>query len=91
LAKWASADSRRLLPITSIPFWDVAAAMKEVRRCAPNGHKGILFTGEPQYFGKPLLGDPHWNPLWEVAVEQDRPIRFHIGSGDMAEGLLRAG
>ena len=87
--EWASADSRRLLPITSIPFWDVEAAVKEVRRCAAMGHKGILFTGEPQYYGKPLLGDPHWNPLWEVAVEHDLPISFHIGSGDMAEGLLK--
>jgi len=87
--EWASADSRRLLPITSIPFWDIDAAVKEVRRCAAIGHKGILFTGEPQYWGKPLLGDAHWNPLWEVAVELDLPISFHIGSGDMAEGLLR--
>ena len=38
---------------------------------------------------KPLLGDPHWNPLWEVAVEEDLPLSFHIGSGDMAEGLLK--
>jgi predicted TIM-barrel fold metal-dependent hydrolase len=87
--EWASADSRRLLPITSIPFWDINAAVKEVRRCAAMGHKGILFTGEPQYYGKPLLGDPHWNPLWEVAVEEDLPLSFHIGSGDMAEGLLK--
>ena len=87
--EWASADSRRLLPITSIPFWDVAAAVTEVRRCAAMGHKGILFTGEPQYWGKPLLGDAHWNPLWEAAVELDLPISFHIGSGDMAEGLLK--
>lgn len=87
--EWASADSRRLLPITSIPFWDVQAAVKEVRRCAAMGHKGILFTGEPQYYGKPLLGDAHWNPLWEVACELDLPISFHIGSGDMAEGLLK--
>jgi predicted TIM-barrel fold metal-dependent hydrolase len=87
--EWASADSRRLLPITSIPFWDIDAAVKEVRRCAAMGHKGILFTGEPQYYDKPLLGDPHWNPLWEVAVEEDLPLSFHIGSGDMAEGLLK--
>src|ERR1700682_108752 len=87
--EWASADSRRLLPITSLPFWDVKAAGHEVRRCAAMGHKGILFTGEPQYWGKPLLGDLHWNPLWEVAVELDLPISFHIGSGDMAEGLLK--
>ncbi|MDO8431828.1 MAG: amidohydrolase family protein [Candidatus Binatus sp.] len=87
--EWASADSRRLIPITSIPFWDVAAAVTEVRRCAAIGHKGILFTGEPQYYGLPLLGDKHWSPLWEAAVELDLPISFHIGSGDMAEGLVK--
>ena len=81
--EWASADARRLLPITSIPIWDVAAAVKEVRRCAAIGHRGILFTGEPQSFGQPLLGDSHWNPLWEVAVELALPISFHIGSGAM--------
>ncbi len=86
--EWASADSRRLLPITSLPFWDVEAAVKEVRRCAALGHRGILFTGEPQAFGQPLLGDTHWNPLWEVAVELDLPISFHIGSGNMELGLL---
>jgi len=57
--EWASADARRLLPTTSLPFWDVTAAVKEVRRCASMGHKGILFTGEPQSFGQPLLGDRH--------------------------------
>jgi predicted TIM-barrel fold metal-dependent hydrolase len=88
-SEWASADPRRLLPITSTPFWDVAAAVKEVRRCAAMGHKGILFTGEPQSFGQPLLGDPHWNPLWEVACELDLPISFHIGSGNMEMGLLQ--
>jgi uncharacterized protein len=87
--EWASADSRRLLPITSIPFWDVPAALKEVRRCAARGHRGILFTGEPQSFGQPLLGDPHWNPLWEVAVELDLPISFHIGSGEMPGGAVK--
>src|SRR5262247_965108 len=87
--EWASADSRRLLPITSLPFWDVAASVKEVRRCAAMGHKGILFTGEPQSFGQPLLGDPQWNPLWETAVELDLPISFHVGSGSMELGLRR--
>src|SRR3984893_2280007 len=87
--EWASTNSRRLLPITSIPFWDVDAAGKEGRRGAAMGHRGILFTGEPQYFGQPLLGDPHWNPLWEAAVELDLPISFHVGSGDMTEGLLK--
>ena len=87
--EWADADPRRLLPITSIPFWDVQAAVKEVRRCHAMGHKGILFTGEPHSFGLPVLGSLHWNPLWEVACELDLPISFHIGSGNMEGGLNR--
>jgi len=87
--EWASADSRRLLPIVSTPFWDVEETVREVRRCAAMGHKGILFTGDPQSLGQPLLGNPHWNPLWEVAVELDLPISFHIGSGNMEDGMQR--
>jgi predicted TIM-barrel fold metal-dependent hydrolase len=78
-----------LLPITSLPFWDVDASVKEIRRCAAMGHKGILFTGEPQSLGQPFLGDPQWNPVWEAAVEFDLPISFHIGSGNMEMGLLQ--
>ena len=37
-SEWASADSRRLLPITSTPFWDIAAAVREVRRCAEDAY-----------------------------------------------------
>lgn len=87
--EWASADSRRLLPITSIPFWDIKAAVAEVERCISFGHRGILFTGEPHSFGQPVIGDEHWNPLWEIAVEHDLPISFHIGSGDMEGDLSR--
>lgn len=87
--EWASADSRRLLPITTIPFWDVEASVKEIERCIPLGHRGILFTGEPQAFGQPVIGDEHWNPLWEIATANDLPISFHIGSGDMEGDLSR--
>ena len=87
--EWADADARRLLPITSVPFWDIDATVAEVHRCAALGHKGILFTGEPHSFGQPVLGSPHWNPLWEVACEYDLPVSFHIGSGNMDGGLNR--
>lgn len=87
--EWASEDPRRLLPITSTPFWDIPAAVKEVRRCAAMGHKGILFTGEPHKFGQPMLGDPAWDPMWETAVELDLPISFHIGSGNMEGGMTK--
>ena len=87
--EWASADPRRLLPMTSTPFWDVDAAVAEVQRCAAMGHKGILFTGEPHAFDLPMLGDAHWDPLWYTAVELGLPVSFHIGSGNMEAGLGR--
>ena len=50
-------------------------------------HKGILFTGEPHAFGQPVIGDRHWDPLWEAACDHDLPISFHIGSGNMDAGI----
>ena len=49
--------------------------------CAGAGHRGVLFTGEPQRFGLPILGDHHWDPLWAVAQDAGLPIHFHIGNG----------
>ncbi len=82
LTDWCNTDSRRLIPITALPFWDVKASVAEIERCAARGHKGILFTGEPQSHGMPVLANPHWNPLWECAQAHDFPISFHIGAGD---------
>ncbi len=83
LREWASADHRRLITIMATPFWEVDASVAEVERGAAAGHQGILFTGEPQRFGLPLLGDHHWDRLWSVAQEVGLPIHFHIGSGNM--------
>ncbi len=86
LLEWASADLRRLLPVIAMPFWDVAAMVREIERCVPLGARGILFTGEPQRFGLPVLGNPYWDPFWEAAVAAGLPIHFHIGSaGDTLE------
>jgi uncharacterized protein len=66
LLDWSGADSRRLLPIMATPFWDVAAAVAEVQRGAAAGHRGVLFTGEPQLYDLPYLGDHHWDPFWSA-------------------------
>jgi predicted TIM-barrel fold metal-dependent hydrolase len=84
LRDWASADPRRLITIMAMPFWDVDASVTEIARGAAAGHQGILFTGEPQRFGLPFLGDPHWDPLWAAAQDAGLAIHLHIGSGDMS-------
>ncbi|MDE0236413.1 MAG: amidohydrolase family protein, partial [bacterium] len=84
---WISPDPRRFVAVISTPFWDIDDTVAEVTRCAELGHRAVLFTGEPQRFGLPLLGDPHWDPLWSVAQEAGLPISFHIGSGDTTTGF----
>lgn len=81
LLEWASNDARRLLPVVATPFWDLEATIKEIERCAGAGARGILFTGEPSRYGLPVLGNPHWDPLWSAATETGLPIHFHIGNG----------
>jgi uncharacterized protein len=90
LIEWCAADSRRLLAISATPFWDVDAAVAEVRRCAELGHRGVLFTGEPQRYHLPYLGDHHWDPFWAAVQDLDLPISFHIGSGDFESGFAPA-
>jgi predicted TIM-barrel fold metal-dependent hydrolase len=82
LIEWCAPDPRRFIPIMAMPFWDIDATVAEVERGAAMGHKGILFSGEPQTMGQPLLGDKHWDPLYRVAAETELSINFHIGSGD---------
>ncbi len=85
LVEWSSEDSNRLLPVIATPFWDINETVKEVERCIALGARGILFTGEPQRYGLPVLGDPHWDPLWDLAQESGLPIHFHIGNASTLE------
>ena len=84
LADYASADPRRFIPIMALPMWDVDQCQKEMVRCVAAGHKGVIMTGEPAFWGLPKLADPHWDPLWAAAQEAGLSINFHIGSGDMS-------
>jgi predicted TIM-barrel fold metal-dependent hydrolase len=85
LIDWSGADSKRLIPIMTLPYWDVDAAVAEIERGAKAGHRGVLFTGEPQSFGLPLLGHRHWDPIWAAAQDANLPVSFHIGSGDFGD------
>lgn len=82
--EWASADPDRLIPMTTLPFWNIDATLAEIERCATNGHRGIVFSQEPANFGLPGLVDAHWDPMWASAQEKGLPVNFHIASGDIS-------
>ena len=86
LLEWAGADPARLLPVIATPFWDVPETVAEITRAIDGGARGVLFTGEPQRYGLPYLGDTHWDPMWAVTQEAGIPVHFHIGNaGELPE------
>ncbi len=82
-AEWAETAGGRLLPMTSLPFWDLEASLREFERCADTyGFKGTVMTQNPAAFGLPRLSDSHWDPLWTAFQERKVPVNFHIGTGN---------
>ena len=84
LVDLASAAPGRLIPVMGLPFWDLELSIAEMHRCRDLGHRGVIFTQQPEFFGQPRLSSPHWDRLWAAAQDLDLSVNFHIGSGDMA-------
>jgi uncharacterized protein len=72
------ASNGRLFPMAVIPFWDIEGSVREVHRIRDLGLKGITTAGNPHLGGMPDLGQPDWDPLWEVVTGYDLPVNIHI-------------
>ena len=70
LVDFAAEAPGRFIPVTGLPFWDLDLTLAEIERCAALGHKGIVFTQDPSYFGLPQLTDRHWDRMWRSAEEK---------------------
>jgi predicted TIM-barrel fold metal-dependent hydrolase len=86
LTEFASTDPRRLIPIAMLPFWDIDAALVEMKRCKDAGHKGVLFGNRYERIGMPTFYDPHWEPLLARAEVFELSINFHIGFSSKEAG-----
>ena len=84
LTDYASADPRRYVAISALPMWDMDLTVQEITRTAAAGHRGVIMTGEPTFWGLPALADRYWDPLWAACQDTGLSVNFHIGSGDMS-------
>lgn len=90
LSEFASADSRRLIPMMMLPFWDIDASVREMRRAYQMGHKGVLFSARYDKVGLPRLVDDYWEPLLGQAQEMGLSLNFHVGFLESGEELKGA-
>ena len=79
MVDWCSADSRRLVPMAALPFWDLDASVVEMERCVNLGFKGILFANKFERIGMPSFVSSHWDRVYALAQDLDIPINYHVG------------
>jgi predicted TIM-barrel fold metal-dependent hydrolase len=82
--EWCGSFPGRNIPMAIIPYWNLPAAVEEIRRVAAKGCHAITMSDNPSLKGCPSIHDPHWEPLWKVCAENDVVINIHIGSGAQA-------
>jgi predicted TIM-barrel fold metal-dependent hydrolase len=92
VAELQDESGQRLFPMALMPFWDVEAAAKEVRRaCGDLGLRGVAMCSEPQAAGLPSLLAREWDPLWEACEETGAVINFHVGASEFSMDAFRTG
>ncbi|SEO90065.1 amidohydrolase family protein [Trujillonella endophytica] len=80
MAEIQAESGNRLLPMPLMPAYSVAECVREARRCAELGLRGVNMTSDPQDLGAPDLASHDWDPFWEVCSELEMPVHFHIGA-----------
>jgi predicted TIM-barrel fold metal-dependent hydrolase len=83
LVDFSSIAPNRYVPLMTVPFWNLDAAIAELHRGHSIGHKGVVFPARMEDFNLPALSHPHWDPFWSEVQEMDLSINFHIGSGNI--------
>jgi uncharacterized protein len=73
-------SGNRLFPMAILPAWDIDECVRETKRVAGLGMRGVNLTSDPQDLGSPDLASRAWDPLWEACSTFQMPVHFHIGA-----------
>jgi predicted TIM-barrel fold metal-dependent hydrolase len=84
MAEIQDESNNRLLPMAIMPAWDVDDCVREAKRAAEKGMRGVNMTAHPQDSGSPDLGSREWDPFWEACAGLNLPVHFHIGASQTA-------
>ena len=90
MAEMQAESGGRFFPMALLPWWDPKLAAAETARCHGMGLRGININSDPHTHKGldgtqlPDLGNPFWDPLWDVCESLEIPINFHIGASDQS-------
>ncbi|MGF1598486.1 MAG: amidohydrolase family protein [Acidimicrobiales bacterium] len=72
----------RVYGMALVPWWDLDAAVEEIQRIHDNGLRGVVTCSNPEEAGLPDMGQPEWEPIWQLCSDLAIPVNFHIGSSE---------
>ena len=90
MAEIQAESGNRLFPMALLPWWDIEGSVREAKRTAAMGLRGININPDPHTKTDargeaiPDLGHPAWDPLWEVCTDLSLPVNFHIGGSEQS-------
>ena len=83
-------SGQRMFPMALLPWWDPKLAAREIERAHAMGLRGVNINSDPHTFTRPDgsklpdLGQPFWDPMWEVCQGLDMSVNFHIGGSEQS-------
>ena len=92
LVDFCKHDPTRFLGLACLPYGDIDAAVKEIRRVAKLGLRGVELSCS---WDMEPMWHPMWEPLWKTIHEVNLPLHFHTFPAvppsqlDKATGLSR--
>ncbi len=92
LVDFCKHDPARFLGLACLPYGDIDAAVKEIRRVAKLGLRGVELSCS---WDMEPMWHPMWEPLWKTIHEVNLPLHFHTFPAvppsqlDKATGLSR--
>jgi predicted TIM-barrel fold metal-dependent hydrolase len=79
LEGWCAEYPDRFIPCCILPFFDIDAMVKELRRLAAKGCHAVSFMGRPYPF--PSLFSDFWDPFWAECQELGTVVCMHLFAG----------
>jgi predicted TIM-barrel fold metal-dependent hydrolase len=91
LDEWCAYAPERQIPLVMVPFWDVAASVRELERTLAKGARSVTFLEAPHRIGLPSYHTDHWDPFLRLCEEANVPLSVHFGSGGVPQGTAPDG
>ena len=74
LVDFCKHDPARFIGLACLPYGDIDAAVKEIRRVAKLGLRGVELSCS---WDMEPMWHPMWEPLWKTIHEVNLPLHFH--------------